>query len=105
MTARRAHPGGQHLANERGAYDIPAGPNGQQRAQDVSTPTPRPAGRIELTEDDLEQIHDWYHSAAWESATTDGSPERNARLKALLEKLNFKPESIDESEFMKECER
>jgi 2-polyprenyl-3-methyl-5-hydroxy-6-metoxy-1,4-benzoquinol methylase len=53
---------------------------------------------FDLTEDELKQIEDWYYSAAGESATTDGTADGNARLKALLDKFGFKYHPLDEED-------
>lgn len=55
-----------------------------------------------LNQEELEQIEDWYNSAAGESATGSGSCEGNRKLKALLQKFGFLAHSGDQYEFEQE---
>lgn len=51
---------------------------------------------IELTDDELEIIKGWYHTAARESASGVDNPEERAETVALLERLHFELDDLDQ---------
>lgn len=52
---------------------------------------------FDFTEDELAQIHEWYQAAAGESSTRQDTPEEARTLLALLQKLGFDLDPMDES--------